>query len=249
MQGKRRDEMVEGDTGGRVEDVEDLRVSQDTQVTPPPPPPPRDAKRAAIPSLQAIVGGEASKGTPADLTPLLPLPSEPPRFAAPKSGTQPASPVRESMRVPAGTSGSASVSFVPDVRSVVPMPMPVAEGSEDGLAPSGELERWLSDCDVLFRYGHLGQVEDILDKLVCAYPEDLLLLRRVVEFWLRRERKEEALKRLIELSRRLFEGRHLDAMHEALEQARLLAPENPRVIKLLELLGHRSASMPANKSA
>ena len=56
------------------------------------------------------------------------------------------------------------------------------EGSVDGQIPAGELDGVLSDMSVLIRYGHRDQVRHRLEELVREYPEDVLLLQRVVEF-------------------------------------------------------------------
>jgi hypothetical protein len=115
----------------------------------------------------------------------------------------------------------------------------VNEGGEDGQMPTRELDRLLSDMAVLLRYGHAGQVREHLDELRKRFPEDLLLLRRLAEFYVEHEQKEPALEVLFALAGGLFERRNVEGMRQALEQVLVLEPGNQRAVKLLSLLGQR----------
>lgn len=116
---------------------------------------------------------------------------------------------------------------------------PSGETGEDGQMPTRELDQILSDMTVLLRYGHAAQVRDRLDQLRRAYPEDLLLLRRIAEFHVEHAQKPAALDALFGLARGLFERRNVEGMRQALEQVLLLDPDNPRAYRLLGLLDKR----------
>jgi len=128
---------------------------------------------------------------------------------------------------------------VPEVARVSPPPPPVREKSEDGQMPAGELDRILSDMQVLLRYGNLHQVSMRLDALCKDYPNDLLLLRRIAEFHLENGHREPAMEALFTLAARLFERRNVEGMRKALEQVLVLEPDNRRAFKLLGLLEQR----------
>ncbi len=128
---------------------------------------------------------------------------------------------------------------VPDVGRITPPPMPVPEGCEDGQIPAGELDRVLSDMSVLVRYGHHGQVRERLENLTRAYPEDVLLLRRIVEFHVENNDRTGAIDTLFTLAGRLFERRNTVGMRQALEQVLVIEPDNRRAYKLLGLLEKR----------
>jgi hypothetical protein len=130
-------------------------------------------------------------------------------------------------------------SAVPNVGLIGPPPLPVREGSEDGQIPAGELDRVLSDMTVLVRYGHHGQVREQLEALTCAYPEDILLLRRIVEFHVENKDSLGAIDTLFILAGRLFERRNTVGMRQALEQVLVIEPDNRRAYKLLGLLEQR----------
>lgn len=131
---------------------------------------------------------------------------------------------------------------VPDVARVTPPPEPPREGSIDGQMPAFELDRILSDMAVLMRYGHGGQVRERLDTLLQQYPEDLLLLRRVSEFYLEAADGVSAVDALFTLATRLFERRNVEGMRGALEQILVLDPQNRRAYKLLGLLDQRPSA-------
>ena len=137
-----------------------------------------------------------------------------------------------------------ALKLVPDVASVPPPPIPPSEGSEDGLIPSGELDRKLNDMAVLLRYGHDAQVRGELEALRTAYPSDLLLLRRIAEFYVAYEQRVPALDALFTLASGLFERRNVEGMRQALEQVRVLDPQNGRALRLLLLLDQRPAPEP-----
>ncbi|RLB45295.1 MAG: hypothetical protein DRJ42_30250 [Deltaproteobacteria bacterium] len=128
---------------------------------------------------------------------------------------------------------------VPDIAQV-PRPLePLAEGSEDGQIPAGELDRILSDMMVLVRYGHHDEVRRHLEGLTRSYPEDVLLLRRIVEFHVANADSEGAIDALFLLATSLFERRNTLGMRHALEQVLVIEPENRRAYKLLGLLEQR----------
>jgi hypothetical protein len=128
---------------------------------------------------------------------------------------------------------------VPDVGRITPPPMPLPEGCEDGQIPAGELDRVLSDMTVLVRYGHHSQVREHLDELTRTYPEDVLLLRRIVEFHVENNDRMGAIDTLFTLAGRLFERRNTVGMRQALEQVLVIEPDNRRAYKLLGLLEKR----------
>lgn len=135
-----------------------------------------------------------------------------------------------------------ALELVPDIRAAAQKKLhPVAaESGEDGQMPPRQLDQILSDMAVLLRYGHAVQVRDRLEQLRCAYPEDLLLLRAIAEFHVEHDQRPPALEALFALASGLFERRNLEGMRKALEQVLVLEPENPRAIRLLGLLEHRS---------
>ncbi len=129
--------------------------------------------------------------------------------------------------------------LVPDVAHVAVNTPPPSERSEDGLIPSGLLDRKLTDMAVLLRYGHEGQVRHELDQLRSRYPQDLLLARRIAEFYLTNERPALALDQLFSLATGLFERRNVEGMRQALEQVLVIEPHNERATRLLGLLEQR----------
>jgi hypothetical protein len=138
--------------------------------------------------------------------------------------------------------------LVPDFSARKLQPKPAREASEDGLIPSGELDRKLGDMGVLLRYGHEAQVARELEGLRRNYPQDLLLLRRIGEFWSESGRTERALETLFALASGLFERRNVEGMRQALEQAKQLDPNSERANRLLALLDARpSDSVPPPK--
>ncbi|AKF06552.1 hypothetical protein [Sandaracinus amylolyticus] len=136
---------------------------------------------------------------------------------------------------------------VPDVASVPPPPQLPQEGSEDGQIPAGELDRKLADMDVLLRYGHAAQVGAELESLRLVYPRDLLLLRRIAELYVAHEMRGAALEALFALAHALFERRNVEGMKQALEQVRVLDPDNGRAARLLALLARRPESQPPSR--
>ncbi|MFK7991412.1 MAG: tetratricopeptide repeat protein [Sandaracinaceae bacterium] len=116
----------------------------------------------------------------------------------------------------------------------------VGEGVENGQMPTRQLDTLLSDMAVLLRYGHEGQVQGRLDELRRVYPEDLLLMRRLAEFYVENDRDALALDPLFTLASALFERRNLEGMRQVLEQVLKLAPDNKRAFRLLGLLQHKS---------
>ncbi len=137
--------------------------------------------------------------------------------------------------------------LVPDLATKKDKPKPAREASEDGLIPSGELDRKLSDMAVLLRYGHEEQVARELEGLRRSYPQDLLLLRSIGEFWADNARKERALETLFALASGLFERRNVEGMRQALEQAKRLDPESERASRLLSLLDARPDGTPTRR--
>lgn len=129
---------------------------------------------------------------------------------------------------------------VPDVSAIAQRgePRPI-EGGEDGQMPARELDRILADMAVLLRYGHAAQVRERLEQLRRTYPEDLLLLRAVAEFYVAHGEHEAALEVLFALAGGLFERRNLEGMRQALEQVLVLDPGNARACRLLGLLAQR----------
>jgi hypothetical protein len=134
--------------------------------------------------------------------------------------------------------------LVPDVASVASPPAPLQEGSEDGQMPSGELDRKLGDMDVLIRYGHGAHAEQELEALRLMYPHDLLLLRRIAELYIAHGMRAPALEALFSLAQGLFERRNVEGMRAALEQVKVLDPDNGRAPRLLALLEQRPPSSP-----
>lgn len=129
--------------------------------------------------------------------------------------------------------------LVPDVAHVAVAAPPPSERSEDGLIPSGLLDRKLTDMAVLLRYGHEAQVRHELDQLRSRYAQDLLLARRIAEFYLTNERPALALEQLFSLATGLFERRNVEGMKQALEQVLVIEPHNERATRLLGLLEQR----------
>ncbi|MBX7196896.1 MAG: hypothetical protein K1X94_32905, partial [Sandaracinaceae bacterium] len=129
--------------------------------------------------------------------------------------------------------------LVPDVAHVAVAAPPPSERSEDGLIPSGLLDRKLTDMAVLLRYGHEQQVRHELEQLRVRYPQDLLLARRIAEFYLTNERPVLALEQLFSLATGLFERRNVEGMRQALEQVLVIDPQNERATRLLGLLEQR----------
>ncbi|MGE0789272.1 MAG: hypothetical protein AB7S26_26600 [Sandaracinaceae bacterium] len=115
----------------------------------------------------------------------------------------------------------------------------VTEGGEDGQMPTRQLDQILSDMAVLLRYGHEGQVRERLSDLHRTYPEDLLLLRAIAEFYVSHDLREPALDALFFLAGGLFERRNVEGMRGALEQVLVLDPGNERAERLLGLLEKR----------
>jgi hypothetical protein len=129
--------------------------------------------------------------------------------------------------------------LVPDFSARPLKPKPAREASEDGLIPSGQLDTKLTDMAVLLRYGHEAQVARELEGLRRSFPQDLLLLRRIGEFWSESGRTERALETLFALASGLFERRNVEGMRQALEQAKQLDPGSERANRLLSLLDAR----------
>ena len=169
-------------------------------------------------------------------------PSDPPRRASSPSP----SPEWSSVIPPPSeaTQRREAKKLVPDLAAQKPKPKPAREASEDGLIPSGELDGKLGDLAVLVRYGHESQVARELDGLRRNYPQDLLLLRRIGEFWSESGRKERALETLFALATGLFERRNVEGMRQALEQAKALDPNSERANRLLALLDARPDGQP-----
>ncbi len=134
---------------------------------------------------------------------------------------------------------AARSEFVPDVANVEVSRPPIAERSEDGLIPAGELDRMMNDMSVLVRYGHREDVGARLDELLQKYPEDLLLLRRIAEFHIENKHPKLAIECLFALSSSLFERRNFDGMQQALEQVLVIDKSNGRAFKLLALLDQK----------
>lgn len=135
-----------------------------------------------------------------------------------------------------------ALKLVPDVAMVEGPSAPLSEGSEDGMMPGGELDRKLGDMSVLLRYGHQEQVRRELDHLIAEFPRDLLLLRRISEFWVGNQRVQPACDVLFTLASGLFERRNVEGMRQALEQVLVLSPGNERATRLLTLLAERPSN-------
>ena len=129
---------------------------------------------------------------------------------------------------------------VPEVRRISAPPEPIPEGSIDGQVPAGELDRTLTDMAVLVRYGHHGEASAKLRALVERYPRDLLLVRRVAEFYVEHRRIAEAKESFFQLAAGLFQQGNQVGMRKALEQVLVLDPENERASRLLDLLDRRA---------
>ncbi len=129
--------------------------------------------------------------------------------------------------------------LVPDVENVRMPEAPPHERSEDGLAPSGELDRILTDMAVLLRYGHESQVRRSLEVLRLKYPQDLILTRRFAEFYVANARPDLAVEQLFTLATALFERRNVEGMRQALEQVLVIDPTSERALRLVALLEQR----------
>jgi hypothetical protein len=178
-------------------------------------------------------------------------PSEPIELRVPSSASKPnsrppppaapaAEPWESVVRAPSETTQRReALKLVPDVAQVPVAVPPPSERSEDGLIPSGLLDRKLGDMAVLLRYGHEPQVRQELEQLRVRYPQDLLLARRIAEFYLANERPTLALEQLFSLAMGLFERRNVEGMKQALEQVLVIDPRNERASRLLGLLEQR----------
>ncbi len=91
----------------------------------------------------------------------------------------------------------------------------------------------------MLRCGHKEEVADRLERLIAAYPRDLLLLRRIAEFHLQSGSLPAARDCLFRLASALFERRNVMGMRAALEQVLVIEPGNARATKLLLLLDRR----------
>lgn len=100
----------------------------------------------------------------------------------------------------------------------------------------------MTEMKVLFDYGHHDQVRTEIAELCRRYPDDLLLLRRVAEFYLEQRDEAAAIETLFLLSGRLFERRNFEGMRRALEQVLVLDPTNKRAYRLLGLLDERPST-------
>lgn len=130
--------------------------------------------------------------------------------------------------------------IVPRVAAIsIPPPAP-REGSEGGQMPAGELERAVVDMVVLLRYGHIDDVRARFDALLGEYPHDLLLARRIAEFWVEQQQADDAREALFRLAAGLFQRGNAVGMRRALEEVLVLEPGNARAMKLLGLLERRS---------
>ncbi|HBQ10356.1 MAG TPA: hypothetical protein DEF51_03890 [Myxococcales bacterium] len=151
----------------------------------------------------------------------------------------------ESVVAPRGlhTQRIEAAKLVPDVEKAAQRKEDavVAEGVEDGQMPTRELDQILSDMSVLLRYGHQAQVRERLALLRRTYPEDLLLLRRLAEFFVEHAQTDAAMETLFALAGGLFERRNVEGMRQALEQVLVLEPGNERAYRLLGLLERRPA--------
>lgn len=245
-----------------VEDPEQERL--DTEPPPPERPTPEEpVSRALVSATLARAAARASQGEPerdeGTLRVVLltrkkgsgepsPEPTSSPAARATNLHEEPTrvvgpveSPAWQSVVKPPSTvtQRREALALVPDVAHVEMPPPPPTEGSEDGLIPGGELDRKLSDMAVLLRYGHENQVRGELDQLTAEYPRDLLLLRRISEFWVGHQRLGHACDALFGLASGLFERRNVEGMRQALEQVLVLSPGNERAERLLSLLAER----------
>lgn len=137
--------------------------------------------------------------------------------------------------------------LVPDMENVRVPEAPPHERSEDGLAPSGELDRILTDMAVLLRYGHESQVRRSLEVLRLKYPQDLILTRRFAEFYVVNARPDLAVEQLFTLATALFERRNVEGMRQALEQVLVIDPTSERALRLVTLLEQRPSGDAAKK--
>lgn len=130
--------------------------------------------------------------------------------------------------------------IVPRVAAISIPPPPPREGSEGGQMPAGELDRAIVDMGVLLRYGHANDVRARFDALLGEYPHDLLLARRIAEFWIEQQHVVDAREALFRLAAGLFQRGNAVGMRRALEEVLVLEPGNERAMKLLGLLERRS---------
>ena len=107
------------------------------------------------------------------------------------------------------------------------------------LAPPQELERTLAELSVLLKYGHEAQVRQLVERLRRAYPEDMHLHDRLVDFHLAHEQPEEAVSACFAVARVCFEQRKIPGFAAALERVLCIEPDNPRAKKLLRLIRNR----------
>lgn len=165
----------------------------------------------------------------------------PPRIDDASAAAELESPAWQSVvRTPSHTTQRReALLVVPEVAKVETPELPTPEGSEDGMMPGGELDRKLGDLAVLLRYGHEGQVGAEIDALQAQYPRDLLMLRRIAEFWVATGHHEHARELLFSLATGLFERRNVEGMRQALEQVLVLDPGNERATRLIALLEQR----------
>jgi plasmid stabilization system protein ParE len=180
------------------------------------------------------------------------LPSSAPKSnSRPPAGNEPAAqaePWESVVRAPSETTQRReALKLVPDVAQVHVAAPPPSERSEDGLIPSALLDRKLTDMAVLLRYGHEPQVRNELDQLRSRYPQDLLLARRIAEFYLTNERPALALEQLFSLATGLFERRNVEGMKQALGQVLVIDPNNERASRLLGLLEQRPSDPPPDR--
>jgi len=199
---------------------------------------------AAAATFDASVHGTPETSRPFDLSETVPI--EPP-FAEEQSTGHLMAESWESLVLPPGddTAQHEAVKVVPDVSSVRPPEPSPKEASEDGEIPPRELERLMDDMAVLLRYGHSDEVVGRFEQLQREYPSDLLLLRRIAEFYLEQGQEDPAVECLFRLARQLFERRNVVGMRAALEQIKVLRPDEPRAHKLLALLERRSDRPPS----
>ncbi len=132
--------------------------------------------------------------------------------------------------------------LVPDVAQVKAPEPPVPERSVDGQIPPRELDRMMSDMEVLLRYSHREDVGRQLDELLARYPSDLLLLRRVAEFHVRTGSTSLATNSLFRLAAGLFKRGNIMGTRQALDQVLILDPNNEQATRLLGLLEQRAVT-------
>lgn len=163
------------------------------------------------------------------------------RLRAARPETVVDAPVWESLVPPPSemTQRREAKKLVPDMENVHVPEAPPHERSEDGLAPSGELDRILTDMAVLLRYGHESQVRRSLEVLRLKYPQDLILTRRFAEFYVANARPDLAVEQLFTLATALFERRNVEGMRQALEQVLVIDPASERARRLVTLLEQR----------